>query len=59
MSTTISVEEAQAKLPELIAQLAPGEEVVITSLKTLNQWPNSTSLPQRSHVRGLATARAC
>jgi antitoxin (DNA-binding transcriptional repressor) of toxin-antitoxin stability system len=26
----ISVEEAQAKLPELIEHLAPGEEVVIT-----------------------------
>jgi prevent-host-death family protein len=30
MSTTITIEEAQAKLPELIAQLAPGEDVVIT-----------------------------
>ena len=30
MSTSISVEEVQAKLPELIAQLTPGEEVVIT-----------------------------
>ena len=30
MSTTITIEEAQAKLPELIAQLAPGEDVIIT-----------------------------
>ena len=30
MSTTISVEEAQANLKKLIHQLAPGEEVVIT-----------------------------
>ena len=30
MSTTVTIEEAQAKLPELIAQLAPGEDVVIT-----------------------------
>ena len=30
MSATISVEEAQAHLKELIHQLAPGEEVVIT-----------------------------
>jgi antitoxin (DNA-binding transcriptional repressor) of toxin-antitoxin stability system len=30
MSTTISVEEAQAKLKELIHQLAPGDEVVLT-----------------------------
>jgi antitoxin (DNA-binding transcriptional repressor) of toxin-antitoxin stability system len=30
MSTTISVEEAQAKLKEIIHQLSPGEELVIT-----------------------------
>jgi antitoxin (DNA-binding transcriptional repressor) of toxin-antitoxin stability system len=30
MSTSITIEEAQAKLPELIAQLTPGEDVVIT-----------------------------
>src|SRR5260370_9461507 len=30
MSATITVEQAQAKLKELIHQLAPGEEVVIT-----------------------------
>jgi len=35
MSATITVEEAQAKLKELIHQLAPGEEVVITE----NQEP--------------------
>jgi prevent-host-death family protein len=35
MSTTITVEEAQAKLKELIHQLAPGEEVIITE----NQRP--------------------
>jgi antitoxin (DNA-binding transcriptional repressor) of toxin-antitoxin stability system len=27
---TISIEEAQARLPELIQRLAPGEEVLIT-----------------------------
>ena len=27
---TVTLEEAQAKLPELIDQLAPGEELVIT-----------------------------
>jgi prevent-host-death family protein len=27
---TITIEEAQAKLPELVDQLAPGEEIVIT-----------------------------
>lgn len=30
MSTIISLEEAQAKLAEIIGRLAPGEEVVIT-----------------------------
>ena len=31
MSATITVEEAQAKLKELIDQLAPGEELVLPS----------------------------
>jgi prevent-host-death family protein len=35
MSATITVEEAQAKLKELIRHLAPGEEIVITE----NQRP--------------------
>jgi antitoxin (DNA-binding transcriptional repressor) of toxin-antitoxin stability system len=35
MSATISVEEAQAHLKELIGNLAPGEELVITE----NQRP--------------------
>jgi antitoxin (DNA-binding transcriptional repressor) of toxin-antitoxin stability system len=35
MSVTITVEEAQARLKELIHQMAPGEEVVITE----NQQP--------------------
>ena len=30
MSATITVEEAQARLKELIGKLAPGEELVIT-----------------------------
>ena len=35
MSATITIEEAQSKLKELIHQLAPGEEVIITE----NQQP--------------------
>jgi prevent-host-death family protein len=35
MSATITIDEAQAKLKELIHQLAPGEEVIITE----NQQP--------------------
>lgn len=30
MSATMTVEEAQAKLPELIRNLAPGDELVLT-----------------------------
>ncbi len=30
MSAPVTIEEAQARLPELIAQLVPGEELVIT-----------------------------
>lgn len=30
MSNVISIEEAQAKLSELISQLQPGDEIVIT-----------------------------
>lgn len=35
MSATITVDEAQAKLKELIHQMAPGEEVILTE----NQKP--------------------
>ena len=35
MSTTITVEEAQARLKDLIHQLAPGDEIIIT----VNQQP--------------------
>jgi prevent-host-death family protein len=35
MLATITIEEAQARLKELIGQLAPGEEIVITD----NQQP--------------------
>jgi len=48
MSATITVEEAQANLRELIHRLAPGEEVLITE----NQQPvaklvNQTIPPQQ------------
>ena len=33
MSTTVTLEEAQAHLTELVARLVPGEEVVITQDK--------------------------
>lgn len=43
MSTTVSLEEAQARLKELIDQLAPGEEVVITE----NQQPVAKLVSER------------
>ena len=36
--STVTLEEAQAKLPELIEHLAPGEELVITN----NAYPVAT-----------------
>ena len=41
--TTVSIQEAQAKLPELIHDLAPGEEVVITE----NDQPVARLTPPR------------
>lgn len=43
MSPTISVEEAQARLKELIDQLAPGEEVILTE----NQVPVAKLVGER------------
>ena len=58
MSTTITIEEAQAKLKELIHQLAPGDEVIITE----NQQPvaklvNEQSTPTKPLALALAFAR--
>ncbi|HEY7326132.1 MAG TPA: hypothetical protein VH592_00725 [Gemmataceae bacterium] len=43
MSTMIPVEEAQAKLKELIKKLAPGEEVILTE----NQQPVAKLIGER------------
>lgn len=45
MSATITVEEAQAKLREIIRQLSPGDELVITDnqrpvAKLVSEQPN-------------------
>ena len=54
MSSTITLEEAQAHLAELISKLAPGEEVVITE----NQQPVARLLPVKTKVlRKLGTMR--
>lgn len=47
MSITITVEEAQAKLKELIHQLAPGEEVIITEKQQPVAKLVSEQSPQR------------
>lgn len=44
---TVTIEEAQAKLVELIDQLAPGEEVVITR----NQQPVAKLVGQQPPIR--------
>jgi antitoxin (DNA-binding transcriptional repressor) of toxin-antitoxin stability system len=36
MSATVTIEEAQAHLPELIAQLVPGEALIISTI--INRW---------------------
>jgi prevent-host-death family protein len=43
----VTIEEAQAKLPELIAKLAPGEEVIITR----NQEPVAKLVGQKRRLR--------
>ncbi len=42
--TAVTIEEAQAKLPEIIHQLSPGEELVITE----NQQPVAKLVGEQS-----------
>ena len=54
MTAMVTLEEAKAHLAELIAQLAPGEEVVITD----NQQPVARLVPvTRQPQRKLGTLR--
>ncbi len=54
MSTTVTIEEAQTHLTEIVSKLAPGEEVVITD----NQQPVARLLPVKSKAqRKLGTMR--
>ena len=59
MSTTITIEEAQAKLPELIATLAPGEDVVITQdaqpVAELHRIAKEQPRPQFGNCQGMLT----
>jgi antitoxin (DNA-binding transcriptional repressor) of toxin-antitoxin stability system len=47
MSATVTIEEAQAHLPELIDKLTPGEEVVIIR----NEQPIARLVYEPPHVR--------
>ena len=51
MSTTITVDEAQSKLKELIHQMTPGDEVILTEnqqpVARLVSEPSRPAMPQR------------
>ena len=51
MSATVTLEEAQAHLAELVSRLAPGQEIVITEnnqpVATLTGQPARTHQPRR------------
>ena len=55
MSATITVEEAQAKLGELIGRLRPGDEIVITK----NHEPVATLVGQRPSERRPRVPGSC
>lgn len=46
MPATVTIEEAQAHLAELISKLSPGQEIVITK----NEQPVATLLGQRISI---------
>ncbi|WP_013323670.1 type II toxin-antitoxin system Phd/YefM family antitoxin [Gloeothece verrucosa] len=58
--TIISLEEAQAKLPELIYNLKPGEELLITDkdrllAKLIGQTPIAPQRPGPGLCKGMIT----
>lgn len=60
MSTTVTLEEAQAKLKDLIHQLAPGEEIVITEnqqavAKLTSERPKPKQRPGPGLCKGMIT----
>ena len=58
MSTTVTMEEAQAKLPELVAQLAGGEEIVITQdQKPVAKLVSQKAAPRKPRKAGSAKGR--
>jgi len=60
--STVSLEEAQAHLPELIDQLAAGEAIIITRserpVAQLAAISNSFGLPVPGRCRGMLTILA-
>ena len=60
MLPTMSIEEVQATLPEIISKLGPGEEVVITQngqpVATLIRQPQTArKRPQPGSAKGMLT----
>jgi antitoxin (DNA-binding transcriptional repressor) of toxin-antitoxin stability system len=59
MLPTISIENAQAKLPEIIGELGPGEEVVITKdnqpVAALKAIAPGKPQPQFGNCKGMLT----
>jgi antitoxin (DNA-binding transcriptional repressor) of toxin-antitoxin stability system len=60
MSTTVTLEEAQARLKDLIHQLAPGEEIVITEnqqavAKLTSERPKPKQRPGPGLCKGMIT----
>lgn len=59
MSTTVTLEEAKARLAELIGQLAPGDEIIITQenrpLAKLVPTAEGGPRPQFGSCKGMLT----
>lgn len=59
MSTTISIEAAQANLPQIIGGLASGQEIVLTEdqkpVAALRSLSASNRRPQFGNCRGMLT----
>lgn len=54
MSITVTLEEAQAKLKELVQQLAPGDEIIITEQDvTIARLRGETERPMPRPAPGL------
>lgn len=53
MSTTVTMEEAQAKLPELLANLESGDELIITqNHQPVGKLVRETPIPRKPRQAG-------